>query len=93
LAVFGVPLAHETTVCFSLALSLDGRNLYLGSCGDLTIVSRNADDGLTQTGCIDASGRPATPAPVTPERRPQTSIALSPDGKNFYLRLTQTGVG
>ena len=66
---------------------------HLESCGDLTIFSRNADDGLTQTDCIDASGRPATPAPVTPERSPQTSIALSPDGKNFYFRLAQTGVG
>ena len=73
-------------------LSPDGRNLYLGSCGDLTIFSRNADDGLTQTGCIDASGRPATPVPVTPERRPQTSIGSAPTA-NFYLRLTQTGVG
>jgi DNA-binding beta-propeller fold protein YncE len=71
--------------CFSLALSPDGRNLYLGSCGDLTVFSRNAAGGLTQVGCIDASGPPGHPCAGDTGTEPQTSIALSPDGKNLYF--------
>jgi hypothetical protein len=44
-----------------LVLSPDGENLYLGSCEDLTVFSRNsATGGLRElpspNGCIDASG-------------------------------------
>jgi DNA-binding beta-propeller fold protein YncE len=71
--------------CFSLAVSPDGSNIYLGSCGDLTIFSRNADGGLTQTGCIDANGPPGQPCAGNTGTQPQTSIALSPGGKNLYF--------
>jgi len=71
--------------CFSVALSPDGRNLYLGSCGDLTVFSRNAAGGLTQVGCIDANGPPGHPCAGDTGTEPQTSIALSPDGKNLYF--------
>jgi DNA-binding beta-propeller fold protein YncE len=71
--------------CYSLALSPDGRNLYVGSCGDLTIFSRNAAGGLTQTGCIDASGPPGHPCRGDTGTEPQTSIVLSPDGRNLYF--------
>jgi DNA-binding beta-propeller fold protein YncE len=71
--------------CFSLAVSPDERNVYLGSCGDVTIFSRNADGGLTQTGCIDANGPPSHPCAGNTGTQPQTSIVLSPDGKNLYF--------
>ena len=71
--------------CYSLALSSDGRNLYVGSCGDLTVFSRNAAGGLAQTGCIDASGPPGHACAGDTGTEPQTSIALSPDGRNLYF--------
>jgi DNA-binding beta-propeller fold protein YncE len=71
--------------CFSLAVSPNGRNLYVGSCGDLTIFSRSADGGLTQTGCIDANGPPGRPCAGNTGTQPQTSIAITPDGKNLYF--------
>jgi DNA-binding beta-propeller fold protein YncE len=76
--------------CFSLAVSGDGRNVYLGSCGDLTVFSRNArTGGLTQLpaldGCIDASGPPGHPCAGDTGTEPQTGIAISPDGKNLYF--------
>lgn len=87
--------------CYSLALSRDGRNLYLGSCGDLTVFSRNgATGGLTQlpglSGCIDASGPPGRPCAGDTGTEPQTSTVLSPDGRNLYFafnigRSTQPG--
>ncbi|HYZ77245.1 MAG TPA: hypothetical protein VE596_07705, partial [Gaiellaceae bacterium] len=87
--------------CYSLAPSRDGRYLYLGSCGDLTVFSRNvATGGLTQLpapgGCIDASGPPGRPCAGDTGTEPQTSIVLSPDGRNLYFafnigRSTQPG--
>ena len=71
--------------CYSLALSPNGRSLYVGSCGDLTVFSRNAAGGLTQTGCIDASGPPGHPCAGDTGTEPQTSIALSRDGRNLYF--------
>lgn len=71
--------------CYSLALSPDGRSLYVGSCGDLTVFSRNAAGGLTQTGCIDATGPPGHPCAGDTGTEPQTSIALSRDGRNLYV--------
>lgn len=71
--------------CYSLALSPTGRNLYVGSCGDVTIFSRNASGGLKQTGCIDASGGPGHPCAGDTGTEPQTSIVLSRDGKNLYF--------
>jgi DNA-binding beta-propeller fold protein YncE len=71
--------------CYSLALSADGRNLYVGSCGDLRIFSRDPTGGLTQTGCIDASGPPGHPCRGDTGTEPQTSIVLSPDGRNLYF--------
>jgi DNA-binding beta-propeller fold protein YncE len=82
--------------CYSLALSPDGRSLYVGSCGDLTVFSRNGAGGLTQTGCIDASGPPGRPCAGDTGTEPQTSIAVSRDGRNLYFafnigRKTQPG--
>jgi len=82
--------------CYSLALSPDGRNLYVGSCGDLTVFARNAGGGLTQTGCVDASGPPGHPCAGDTGTEPQTSLVLSPDGRNLYFgfnigRKTQPG--
>lgn len=82
--------------CYSLALSPDGRNLYVGSCGDLTVFSRSTAGGLVQTGCIDASGPPGHACAGDTGTEPQTSIALSPDGRNLYFafnigRKTQPG--
>jgi DNA-binding beta-propeller fold protein YncE len=74
-----------TGLCYSLALSPDGRNLYVGSCGDLTVFSRDAAGGLTQTACIDASGRPGHACAGDTGTEPQTSIVLSPDGRNLYF--------
>lgn len=76
--------------CFSLALSPDGRNLYAGSCGDLTVFSRNvATGGLTQLpgpgGCLDANGPPGRPCAGDTGTEPQTWIALGPDGRNLYF--------
>jgi DNA-binding beta-propeller fold protein YncE len=71
--------------CYSLALSADGRSLYLGSCGDLAVFSRNAVGGLTETGCIDASGPPGHPCAGNTGTQPQTSIAVSRDGRNLYF--------
>ena len=76
--------------CFSLAVSRDGKNVYLGSCGDLTVFSRAAGTGgLTQLpgpdGCIDASGPPGHPCAGDTGTEPQTGIAISPDGKNLYF--------
>ena len=76
--------------CYSLAPSRDGRNLYLGSCGDLTVFSRNAaTGGLTQLpapgGCIDASGPPGRPCAGDTGTEPQTNIVLSPNGKSLYF--------
>ena len=71
--------------CFSLASSPDGRNVYVGSCGDLTVFARNADGGLTQAGCIDATGPPGHLCAGDTGTEPQTSIALSPDGRNLYF--------
>jgi DNA-binding beta-propeller fold protein YncE len=71
--------------CYSLALSPDGRSLYVGSCGDLTVFSRNAGGGLTQTGCIDATGTPGHPCAGDTVTEPQTGIALSRDGRNLYF--------
>ena len=71
--------------CYSLALSPDGRSLYVGSCGDLTVFSRNAAGGLKQTGCIDASGPPGRPCAGDTGTEPQTSIALSRDGRSLYF--------
>jgi DNA-binding beta-propeller fold protein YncE len=71
--------------CYSLALSPGGRNLYVGSCGDITAFARNAAGGLTQTGCIDASGPPGRPCAGDTGTEPQTSIAFSPDGRNLYF--------
>jgi DNA-binding beta-propeller fold protein YncE len=82
--------------CYSLALSPNGRSLYVGSCGDLTVFSRNAAGGLTQTECIDATGPPGHPCAGDTGTEPQTSIALSRDGRNLYFafnigRKTQPG--
>jgi DNA-binding beta-propeller fold protein YncE len=82
--------------CYSLALSPNGRSLYVGSCGDLTVFSRNAAGGLKQTGCIDASGPPGHPCAGDTGTEPQTSIAVSRDGRNLYFafnigRKTQPG--
>jgi DNA-binding beta-propeller fold protein YncE len=71
--------------CYSLALSPDGRSLYVGSCGDVTAFSRNGAGGLTQTGCIDASGPPGHPCAGDTGTEPQTSIAVSRDGRNLYF--------
>ena len=71
--------------CYSLATSADGRSLYVGSCGDLTVFSRNASGGLTQTQCIDASGTPGHGCRGDTGTEPQTSIALSRDGRNLYF--------
>ena len=76
--------------CFSLALSPDGKNLYLGSCGDLTVFSRrSATGGLSElpspNGCIDANGPPGHPCAGDTGTEPQTGIALSPDGKSLYF--------
>ena len=76
--------------CYSLAPSRDGRYLYLGSCGDLIVFSRNAaTGGLTQLpapgGCIDASGPPGRPCAGDTGTEPQTNIVLSPNGKSLYF--------
>jgi DNA-binding beta-propeller fold protein YncE len=71
--------------CYSVALSRDGRNLYVGSCGDITVFSRNAAGGLTQTACIDANGPPGHQCRGNTGTTPQTSIVLSPDGRNLYF--------
>ncbi|HEX6700524.1 MAG TPA: hypothetical protein VF101_07310 [Gaiellaceae bacterium] len=88
LAAAGCTAAASLTgpwFCFSLAVSPDERNVYLGSCGDLTIFSRNADGGLTQTGCIDANGPPGHPCAGDTGTEPETSIAITPDGKSLYF--------
>jgi DNA-binding beta-propeller fold protein YncE len=71
--------------CYSLALSPDGRSLYVGSCGDLTVFSRSAAGGLKQVDCLDATGPPGHPCAGDTGTEPQTSIAVSPDGKNLYF--------
>ena len=76
--------------CYSLALSADGKNLYLGSCGDLTVFSRrSATGGLSElpspNGCIDANGPPGHPCAGDTGTEPETGIALSPDGKSLYF--------
>ena len=76
--------------CFSIALSRDGKNLYLGSCGDLTVYSRNgATGGLSElpspNGCIDANGPPGHPCAGDTGTEPQTGIVLSPDGRSLYF--------
>jgi DNA-binding beta-propeller fold protein YncE len=71
--------------CYSLALSPDGRSLYVGSCGDLTVFSRNAAGGLAQVGCLDATGPPGHPCAGDTGTEPQTSIAVSPDRRNLYF--------
>jgi DNA-binding beta-propeller fold protein YncE len=71
--------------CYSLALSPNGRSLYVGSCGDITVFSRSAAGGLTQTGCIDASGPPGHPCAGDTGTEPQTSIAVSRDGRSLYF--------
>jgi DNA-binding beta-propeller fold protein YncE len=71
--------------CYSLALSPDGRSLYVGSCGDLTVFSRNAAGGLRQIGCLDATGPPGHPCAGDTGTEPQTGIAVSRDGRNLYF--------
>ena len=71
--------------CFSLAVSPDGRNVYVGSCGDLTVFSRSSTGSLTQTGCVDASGPPGRPCAGDTGTEPQTAIAVSPDGRSLYF--------
>jgi len=71
--------------CYSVALSPNGRSLYVGSCGDLTLFSRDAAGSLTQTECIDASGPPGRLCAGDTGTEPQTSIALSRDGRNLYF--------
>jgi DNA-binding beta-propeller fold protein YncE len=89
-ACTAAPSLAGPSFCFSLALSPDGRNLYFGSCGDITVFSRDpASGGLTQLpgvdGCLDASGAPGHPCAGDTGTEPQTSIAISPDGKSFYF--------
>jgi DNA-binding beta-propeller fold protein YncE len=71
--------------CYSLALSPDGRSLYVGSCGDLTVFSRNAAGGLRQVGCLDATGPPGHPCAGDTGTEPQTGIAVSRDGRDLYF--------
>ena len=76
--------------CFSLAISPDGENLYLGSCGDLTVFSRDsATGGLRELpspdGCIDANGPPGRPCAGDTGTEPETGIALSPNGRSLYF--------
>jgi DNA-binding beta-propeller fold protein YncE len=76
-----------------IALSADGRNLYVGSAEGLAIFDRDARGGLTQkrgdAGCLTGTGTDRTSGRPSCGRarglESVSSVTVSPDGRTVYV--------
>jgi hypothetical protein len=84
----------------AVAISPDGKSLYVGGFHGLTSYSVNAASGLlTQTGCVQGSGCPASTAGLDgvdaiglPADGSEVIVATIQDGYSFFHRNPTTGV-
>jgi DNA-binding beta-propeller fold protein YncE len=68
-----------------IALSPDGKTVYVAGANDVTVLDRNSKGQLSYAGCVsdDGSGGLCADAPGTPLTGAVT-VAVSPDGKSLY---------
>jgi DNA-binding beta-propeller fold protein YncE len=69
----------------SVAVSPDGRNVYVASGDNLVLFERVAGGGLKPIGCVGNSGTGAPSCIGSEGLAGADSVAVSPDGRNVYV--------
>jgi DNA-binding beta-propeller fold protein YncE len=69
----------------ALAVSPDGKNVYVGSDNALAVLDRASNGALSSAGCIGASSGGPKACSSTANVDSVRSVVLSPDGANVYV--------